>query len=128
MEITEVRIGNLISENGKVVLVKSLQWGQGINQEAGRAAPDVQPLPLDAAWLERLQFTLDKEQSEGEPYRLYTMGSWDAYVYEGYISIELSSGAYEPPQDITYVHQLQNLYFALTGRELEVHNAAEISG
>lgn len=93
--------------------------------------PTNHPIPLTPEWLERCGFL----QME---YRYYDGSITDAFVYKGrrYIirSIELKgvdpyyAMEYFPydqsqnciPSELRCVHQLQNLYFALTGIELTI--------
>lgn len=81
---------------------------------------EIEGIPLDSSWLERAGFdknrrkeisTIDDIQIE-----LITPGSSidfiEVYLRWDYVRHYLTN-------KVQYVHQLQNLYFALTGKELE---------
>lgn len=80
-------------------------------------SPECNPIPLTLEWLERMGF---KKVPNGV----------GLLVLEGYV--EISSlftgfpltlgidGSRMPLHQVKYVHQLQNLYFALTGEDLEI--------
>lgn len=83
------------------------------------------PIPLTPEWLERFGF------SEKNKYWSYPCGDgfYIAYTPSGefWIAIERSDGDDDCGEDeyarklpIKYVHQLQNLYHSLTGKELEI--------
>lgn len=75
----------------------------------------IHPIPLTEEWLKKFglknEITLDEDQEEHAVWRLGNFILID----------EWNSGHYTPHEDSTYrieyVHQLQNLYFALTGKE-----------
>lgn len=68
----------------------------------------VQPIPLAEYWLKMAGF-VDRELTAGP----------NVFVWhEGGVYIRGMSGAVHP-KEVKYLHQLQNLYFALTGDELQ---------
>lgn len=84
------------------------------------------PIPLTEEWLVRLGFELQTDD-EDEPDNLdktfYTNGSEMQIETDGGIKILFSGMDFpEFTNHIKHVHQLQNLYFALTGRELIIKN------
>lgn len=109
MEATEVRIGNLFNNGGLIRPVEpyDLNHWNSIAKE---------PIPLTEEWLERLGF-------EDLPDWL---NEWKKDIYwlnEVGETFQLGIGVTTPKwqrTQIKYVHQLQNLYFALTGEELEI--------
>lgn len=46
--------------------------------------------------------------------------NWQLYQYEGYIEIQVQYEYATDLKHIKYLHQLQNLFFALTGEELNI--------
>lgn len=69
------------------------------------------PIPLTEEWL--VKFGFDKiEWADNEYYR----NGYTVKIEEGYTSVWFQTSEIE----IKYVHQLQNLIFALTGQELEL--------
>ena len=66
------------------------------------------PIPLTEEWL--LKFGIDNDKE---------VDNFPVWVDNGFCSIELYGG-HETRHPCKYVHQLQNLYFALTGEELTI--------
>ena len=103
MTAKELRIGNIISANGVDVVVT-------ISVIAQRK--DFEPIPLTEEWL--LNFGFKKDGSEFSIYE---------YRYTVYLSNKNYFYLCDNKKVLTImynVHQLQNLYFALTGEELEI--------
>ena len=73
-----------------------------------------EPIPLTEDWLKRLGLT----QYSRETYNIGLI--WVEYYNSTEWEVSLTTDCY--PSDIQYVHQLQNLYFALTGEELKIIN------
>jgi hypothetical protein len=63
---------------------------------------DLQPIPLTEEWLVKLKMEHNESLTKGNGTYWFTLIT--------------------PHTPITYVHQLQNLYFALTGKELRIKN------
>ena len=102
MKATELRIGNLVLENetqqvGQVDLVIIGIIERELNHT-------YKPIPLTEEWLERFNWNPPKDIGV----------SFSLTTYE----IHFVAGNYY--KKIEYVHQLQNLYFALTGEELTI--------
>ena len=129
MEARELRIGNLIkSGNGiyKVVAVSvqgveiMIPYDKDVNSQSGHilnsASTIINPIPLTEEWLVKLGFNyggiwieLMGLMSYGRILQHKGMGAKSTafYINEQFIA------------NIQYLHELQNLYFALTGTELE---------
>ena len=109
MNAKELRIGNYGKEithsTNRVVGVKKHHF-----EDIERGEIDLFPIPLTEEWLVKFGF----EKLEG----------WDDMFYFqiGYFQIyEYNVSGYEYDGfDIKHVHQLQNLYFALTNEELKL--------
>lgn len=134
MTIKELRIGNYINYFNKLVEVASLSKSMiDATAIAGRIhgrfiynngfvtneADAFDPIPLTSAWLEMADFKLDRGIGvwfgpEMVPYNYFTI--WDSY---GDVPFKYTRSSPSNIMDMLYVHQLQNLYFALTGKELE---------
>lgn len=107
MKANEFRIGNYVFLKSKSKIYQILS-GQEI--DTGTDSEDFDPIPLTEEWLVKFGFK-NKEKgnfSFNENMDLRIFG--DEADYNG---IWVSR--------IQYVHQLQNLFFALTGEELEMH-------
>ena len=116
MKATELRIGNLVQYhwNNKMKnvsvypdLIKALQFENSLYE----------PIPLTEEWLLKFGFefyegekTFFNDSYERNRVRLNYREDKKIFYWEDRNNMELK-----------YVHQLQNLYFALTGEELETH-------
>lgn len=132
MKATELRIGNYASvtyENTKA----DLQIGQVSNSFDGIASvrclewmslPStfiVQPIPLTEEWLVKFGF-YDKYKSVHKQWCIKGMCIQQAADTndEGKEIPVKQEFTYDYKVDIKHVHQLQNLYHALTNKELEI--------
>ncbi|KKN59941.1 hypothetical protein LCGC14_0536910 [marine sediment metagenome] len=130
MKATELRIGNLVGTNesiGGAYKVAKFDENETLlmtQLSGGYTTPtkELYGLPLTEEWLKK--FGLQKNES----------GHWCNLVEGYYCYIEIvpfKNGIYQLgieghydarlgyTSEIKYVHQLQNLYFALTGEELQ---------
>jgi len=123
MNQNELRIGNLVyhKDNPLPQKVDGLDLYKIQSEYISEyAMPDhFSPIQLDEEWLLKFGFV----KSEG----LYNRSISDHFylsVDDKFIVSFMSSGEYVTDNEhgdvlsIQYVHQLQNLYFALTGKEL----------
>jgi hypothetical protein len=130
IKASELRIGNLLSFKGKIMKVSGIEpTNKGIYLEGddGKFALEgPATIPLTPEWLKRCGMELRKDDKV-----------WQIQVGNtSYLEIEAEDPfmAGVTPEtwrdlcpvyiwgDVKYVHQLQNLYFALTGEELEIKN------
>ena len=118
MTAVELRIGNYLSPIGIgisiVTFIDSEQDLIGTNNFADRGIDDFNPIPLTEEWLLKFGF-ITTQWDNFDSYRL-EIGNND------YAIVIYSDGKCEVGDviitKINYVHQLQNLYFALLGEEL----------
>ena len=141
MKTTELRIGNSIIYNGglpedvdeiTIVEIADIVWLQQNNYEFNKYH---KPIPLTKEWLLKFGFwrwragsrswiinesVLDKIGTT--THRFYLATSSKKYAVKTGYYYEARTGYYPSTflRYIKYVHQLQNLYFALTGEELEI--------
>lgn len=74
---------------------------------------EVSPINVDVNVLKNLGFTLNEPFEDSRP--IYSLGDF----YVDYDTLQpIDSGFPISKVDIKYVHQLQNLYFDITGKEL----------
>lgn len=132
MKANELRIGNLVLKYGSEILITPYDL---INIEL--SLNEYEPIPLTEEWLLKFGFVeeLDKKPSlkHGNYFSIWVMD----YKYSfSYADFRKDWGFYHSYTDagnendnnrfdfiscgIKHVHQLQNLYFALTGEELQV--------
>jgi hypothetical protein len=136
MKTTELRIGNLVQTNQGVFKVSGIQ-SEGLwicpffsKESFSPNRKDIQPIPLTKKWLLNLGFEKGKYSVLNEPhYVLYSNYDYPFIVSVRYMDVYtemqplfgdkgIGLKAITDNRGIKYVHQLQNLYFALTGEEL----------
>jgi hypothetical protein len=127
MEAKELRIGNYVEHNNKWCY-RSDDFFQDQDKhifqftdrdfyalgECTLFLENITPIPLTEEWLLRFGF-IDGEILEFDDL-LFDVGNSMRYNFE---DSTIGMGYYGNIK-IKYVHQLQNLYFALTGKELEI--------
>lgn len=134
MDCKELRIGNLVLCGGLISVVKRIEQ-EGIlaemlhTQEEIDINKGIEPIPLTKDWLLKFGFKTDDFKAEFELDTInldceYTdEGEWNLFLKGKNIKPVESRNEYRceyyPKAEIKYVHQLQNLYFALTGEELQ---------
>lgn len=116
MKANELRIGNWIKGDTGIEFIIS-----GVGIKNLEEIPDAgwEPIPLTEEWLLKFGFKKNDNIFYHPNYPDYELenhsrydGIWGMGI-EGYLDVRLG----KLPETI-YVHQLQNLYFALTGEEL----------
>ena len=100
----ELRIGNLININGLIVNIDARTIFDFDHDNRKK-----EPIPLTEEWLIKFGLLKTKEGS-------FLLGCYDLIGYEDSYRILLPKNGILAT--IKYVHQLQNLYFALTQTEL----------
>ena len=116
MKVEELRVGNCLYNNGVVVRIDARSifdiWDD-------KGLKNYQPILLTEEWLIKFGLNETKDQDLFRVnYVNYHKGSNTfSYCIDYYFSEE---GYVENMfKEIKYVHELQNLYFALTGSNLE---------
>lgn len=104
MKASELRIGNVLDNGIVSSITKTCIWTETENIIL---FDEIEPIPLNEEWLTRLGFV------DNEKYALHNIFIW----YGNHIGIKGMLGIVKP-FECKYVHQLQNLYFSLTGEEL----------
>ena len=120
MKATELRIGNWVEIQGlqsKVILVDveecicENEYCEDF--ENNKITQNLQPIPLTEEWLDK--FGSDSvgciKLPTGSTLQI-TMNKYGCVIWNGNLSEFVELG------DCKHVHQLQNLYFVLTGEEL----------
>lgn len=98
MKANELRIGNWIEAYFQHIRVSQTTFTKQIE--------DFKPIPLTKEWLIRFGF------------EEYGNGWHNGLIW--YVNNKCWFGKSPIIENIKYVHQLQNLYFALTGEELTI--------
>jgi len=109
LDSSELRIGNLVLDS-----TKNTTKIESIIPEHNRVRYGIK---LTEHWLERFGF----EKEAGSFMGLQICNSWTFIYWSEYHGLELSVNEYGVKfTNIKYVHQLQNLFYSLTGKELEL--------
>ena len=132
MKANELRVGNLLNDyvkNERIVYVNGIDsswdiiWVNYANATGiyARAIAQIKPIPLTEEWLLKFGFNEDDGDffiERGRQGFIVEKAQDDdlLIVYREDVGLQ-----YNFLMFIEYVHQLQNLYFALTGEELENH-------
>ena len=121
MDARELRIGNFVNQTkewGESIEPKVIQWDDSTWYRIGDCLAffeDYEPIRLTEEWI--LKFGFDGRKD---------------FKWKSIVGIQLSDGKYylslkdlsnvlfHSVVQIKFVHQLQNLYFALTGDELTI--------
>jgi len=125
MEATELRIGNLVLfDKEEVVRVEYISSHHviglfGKETEHILEKGDVSGIPLTEEWLKRLGL---KYQFYSDTYEInfkYDCNKIFVDLFTKHVCIDTGLNSVYI-EHIKYVHQLQNLYYALTGEELTI--------
>ena len=126
MKANELRIGNLVMyDNYNLSVIHGLtdsEYGHGVGIHYGNCCVGcseelIQPIPLTENWLFKFKFKKDNDIE----FHIHSNNNHLIYIYfekmrNCYAMIYNGSQFTE----VKYVHQLQNLYFAITGQELAI--------
>jgi hypothetical protein len=105
MNRNELRTGNLVHINGEVHQLQTVGQWLHTDQTVDEVPISVlQPIPLTEEWFEKTKDNWTLDEASDEHYEF---------------SVDLIQCCQILKKELKYVHQLQNLYFALTGEELE---------
>lgn len=101
----ELRIGNLVEIDGSVLELNRKRFEYAVCKDC---CSGIKPIPLTEEWLLKFGF----KEVEGVFVKRYLklLAIRDLYWRANFPIIV----------DVIHIHQLQNLYFALTGEELEL--------
>ena len=124
MKASELRLGNWVQTKKyqTKVIVKHIysehMIGCGdLNDDYDEFDPmieDIEPIPLTEEWLVKFGF---------EYKEMYYQSKYLVALNDCFIIAERVTGLFyvdAPNNELKHVHQLQNLYFALTGKELTI--------
>ena len=115
MEASELRIGNYVNDRFDSQVIVCDITHTGINLNYGYSTisiNELKPIPLTEEWLLRFGFVKIRGLHLCKGYSLNS-GEYLVYIDDRGVYLKTNKNIF-----IKYVHQLQNLYFALTGEEL----------
>jgi hypothetical protein len=142
MQANELRTGNyvldVVSNEHKIIYGISHLEGFDLayvhykNEFHKPATFLIQPIPFTEDWLKKFGFKKEKISSyDKADYNWVYIFTYDKHHYDGISIAKIKEngefyifvGEGNPiPNDIKYVHELQNLNYALTGKELILNN------
>jgi hypothetical protein len=114
MKPNELRIGNLVNDNlGGILKIKGIKTESDLSH--------IRPIKLTDKWL--IDFGFEKTEWDNNNSFRKMVGNNDyTIVFYSNCICEIGDVIVK---EIQYVHQLQNLYFALTGNELQIAEAGK---
>ncbi len=111
LSIREMSVGNLYYYDGDDVVKWSMDDFRAM--EFDRVDCAVQPIPLTEEWLVKFGF---KKQKRSE---WFSKKGFVVRIFNNTLPVKIQG---KHLVTLGYVHQLQNLYYALTGKELTIKN------
>jgi hypothetical protein len=124
MDCKELRIGNLIKWGDSIQVIEAIfNYNTELPTvmcnplEAERYLSEFEPIPLTEEWLKRLGL---KYQFDSDTYEInfkYDCNKIIVDLFTKHVCVDTGLNSIYI-EHIKFVHQLQNLYFALTGKEL----------
>ena len=123
MNAKQLRIGNLVYHNDKIIEIKSLHpQDDDVNDEIPFHA--IYGITLTEEWLLNFGFSVINENSAGKRYGYVIDSVFSSdLIFTFWKSTKEKGKFFRADLELNSVHQLQNLYFALTGEELVVSDA-----
>lgn len=119
MDVRELRIGILVEYDGLPCKVKLIEEsGLAVLFEDGEDIwIDIwqfSPISITEKWLLKFGFKKNKYRSH-----FYTLGDYDVFYEDNEWFFVICNYMENPPSvNMYYVHQLQNLYYCISGKEL----------
>jgi hypothetical protein len=116
MKETELRLGNSINLHGEECTVRAIGKGnitigaEGYKSERV-SINSIKPIPLTEEWLVKFGFSRREN--------IHKKGKFKIIGGIAIFGIKQTKAFYYKDIQLKHVHQLQNLYFALTNKELE---------
>lgn len=113
--VTEVRVGNLV-QNDRIGIFK-IEIGSLLNilERPKQNKGKYQPIPLTEEWLVRFGF---EKPAHSWICGVFHLSEWDDFPLNWCVAMNKNNAIIF--LKLKYVHQLQNLYFALTNQELTI--------
>jgi hypothetical protein len=120
MKAQDLRIGNWVQfrHTETPVLITLADF---VREYKDEHLEDYEPIPLTEEWLEWFGFKLPAHSWIGDKFHLSEYGKGSKYPNGGVWVVAMNKNN-AIISEIQYVHQLQNLYFALTNTELELND------
>lgn len=131
MQANELRIGNIVEWNRKPFKVCSISMDIVENELWSKPLQEIHPIPLTEEILTewcRLDKDPYRQGYTTEVFSMFELSYTELVSYinsecfqeDCYYKLTVNCNEYETGCKIKYLHQLQNLYFALSGEELQI--------
>lgn len=125
IKINDLRQGNLVRNYKGEILVWDwplLTEGNNVWLKAGGSELWIVPMPLSQEWIRNLGYytKVTNKGTDVESIPFYDNGSRLVLDWDN-LSPTWQGEELELPYKLEYVHQLQNLYYSLTGEELSIN-------
>lgn len=123
MKASELRLGNLVSNmnprhNDRILTIESIGDNHEVNVFYRKyLLSELEPIPLTEEWFLKFGFKKVGTNFELDFFVLWYSSYQNCFVWR-FMNIDSNA---DRPISLKYVHQLQNLYFALTGEELTLN-------
>jgi hypothetical protein len=119
MKANELRIGNYVQDAGGRIQKISSSLLVAIIEKVITFS---EPIPLTEEWMLKFGFEKTQKSYNGKIAAIIDFQLWQGYDtdYWNFSTVDDRGDNNEVNVNLYFVHQLQNLYFALTGKELTV--------
>lgn len=113
MRASELRIGNWVYSELRNMQIELFDFADILNYYNANNLDHIEPIPLTEEWLVKFGF-----EDNGQSYEIeYCVVRRN---YNNKVMFDLFKNGEFIHSELKHVHQLQNLYFALTGEELTI--------
>ena len=125
IQANELRIGNFVKFNAFPLNVRMQIDEIDFEDILGGYFTDIDPIPLTEEWL--IKFGFKQYNDFGVKFNTFDLMPLCGFAYDTdtkqvIIQEKRNSMSHWIERKIEYVHELQNLYFALRGQELTIKN------
>ena len=123
MKENELRIGNLVSSNNITIMVTGISNSYIISKDgySGTKIDNINPIKITDEFLLKFGF-IEDEFCQNKFYKKHIESKVQLRSYKDCVFLDVNDEEYEISfGKIKYIHQLQNLYFALTNEELKLN-------
>ena len=129
MELTanELRIGNYLNYQGKIIKVEGIHnrtiyhSDRQFDQVGVEKYITFEPIPLTEEWLFKFGFEKDKYDYFHHIKSKIIIGHTTTDEFFEYEYLTGFQNSHTEMCELKYVHQLQNLYYCLCGKELQIN-------
>lgn len=119
MKSNEIRIGNLCLKQEEIYSITALDILNIEECEDRNSFHGFIPIVIEKEWINKFKFTFNEKNNEWWKASLIGSRIIKIYFETGVNQFAFTINAMQF-KEIKYIHQLQNLYFALTGEELTI--------